>query len=47
MANRFPTSASGMLVNPKVTRKMNTNSFLRSRKMVGSQKISVDNNRGK
>lgn len=47
MANRFQTSAPGMLVNPTVMSKSNTNSVLSSRKTVGSQKISVDNNRGK
>lgn len=44
---RFQTSAPGLLVNSTVMSKLNTNSFLCSRKMVGSQKISVDNNRGK
>lgn len=43
----FQTSAPGMLVNPTVTSKLNTNSFPSSWKMVGSQIISVDNNRGK
>lgn len=47
MANRFQSSAPGMLVNPTVMSKLNTNLVLSSRKTVGSQKISVDNNRGK
>lgn len=47
MVDIFQTSALDMLINPRVMSKLNTNSFLSSRKMVGSQKISVDNNRGK